>query len=133
MYGGGAINSRLIVDRSWNFSVPNPSEATVKRANALCDVYLLAGRLRIPELEEDVLEQLKSYLSAAPKAITPRLVDYIYDKTSEISPLRKLFVTSLARSFRLSSGAPTRDFQHLFRRYPEFAVALVDEAFGRKI
>lgn len=95
MYGGGAINSRLIAERSWSFSVPDPSEAAVKKANALCDIYLLASRLRMPELETDVVKQLDKYLSDTPEAITPKLVDYIYDKTPEISPLRKLFVKSL--------------------------------------
>jgi len=131
MLAGGALNSRVIAGRFWNMSSLSPSDAADSMASALCDVYLMASRLLIPELEADVLEQLKSLFSTAHAAMTPKLADRIFDKTTEISPLRKLLVVSLARSFRLPSGTPTRDFRHVFKRFPEFAMAMIDAGFGR--
>jgi len=131
MLSGGALNSWVIAERSWNFALQSPSEAADSMGSALCDIYLMATRLRMPELETDALAQLKRLFAGIQAVMTPKLAERIHDKTPENSPLRKLFVTSLARSFRLGSGAPTRDFQHVFKRYPEFAVAMVDAGFGR--
>jgi hypothetical protein len=69
--------------------------------SALCDIFLIASRLLIPELDADALAQLKKLFSTAHAAMAPKLVDRIFDKTTENSPLRKLLVTSLARSFWL--------------------------------
>ncbi len=131
MWGGGALNSRAIAERSWNMSLLSPSDAAESMGSALCDLYFVASRLLIPELKADVLKQLKNLFSTAHAAMTPGLAERIFDKTTEISPLRKLLVMSLARSFRLPSGTPTRDFRHVFKRFPEFAMAMIDAGFGR--
>ncbi len=112
-------------------SLLSPSDAAESMGSALCDLYFVASRLLIPELKADVLKQLKNLFSTAHAAMTPSLAERIFDKTTEISPLRKLLVMSLARSFRLPSGTPTRDFRHVFKRFPEFAMAMIDAGFGR--
>jgi len=67
--------------------------------SALYEIYLIASRLLIPELEADALAQLKKLFSTAHAAMTPKLVYRIFDKTTENSPLRKLLVASLMRLF----------------------------------
>jgi len=130
-WGGGALNSRVIAERFWKSSSQSPSEAADSMGRALCDIYLMAGRLLIAELQTDALAQLKKLFVAAHEVMTPKMVEMIYDKTPDNSPLRKLLVASLARAWRLRWGAPTRDYQHVFKRFPEFAVAMVDAGFGR--
>lgn len=131
MLAGGALDSRVIAERFWKMPSQSPADAADSMGSALCDIYFMASRLLIPELEADVLKQLKNLFSTAHAVITPMLADRIFDKTTEISPLRKLLVVSLARSFRRPSGPPTRDFRHVFKRFPEFAMAMIDAAFRR--
>lgn len=130
MWGGGALDSRHVAERSWNLFLRSETYAADSMVNALWDMYLMASRLRIRDLETDVLKQLKRIFSTAHAVMTPKLVDRILDKTQENSPLRKVLVTSLARSFRLPTGTPPRDFQHVFKRYPEFAMAMINAGFG---
>jgi len=131
MLGGGALNSRVVAERFWKSSSQSPAEAADSMGRALCDIYFMAGRLLIAELQTDALAQLKKHFAAAHGVMTPQMVEMIYDKTPDNSPLRKLLVASLARAWRLRWGAPTRDYQHVFKRFPEFAVAMVDAGFGR--
>jgi hypothetical protein len=65
--------------------------------SALCDIYLIASRLLIPELEADAPAQLTWDFGTTRAVMTPKLVDRIFDKTFENSTLRKLLVTSLVR------------------------------------
>lgn len=131
MLAGGALNSRDIAESFWKMSSHSPAEAADSMGSALCDIYFLASRLLIPELEADVLKQLKSLFNTAHAVTTPMLAERILDKTIEISPLRKVLVVSLARSFRRPSGPVPRDFRHIFRRFPEFAMAMIEAGFGR--
>jgi len=65
--------------------------------------------IAIFELEEasstmtGALAKLKNLVDTVYAVMTPKMVDRIYDKRLDNSSLRKLLVTSLARSFRLRS------------------------------
>lgn len=129
MWGGGALDSRDVAERSWNLFLRSDDYAADSMVNALWDMYLMASRLRILDLMKDVVKQLKQISGITHEVITPKLADRILDNTQENSPLRKVLVMSLARSFRLRKGTRPRDFQHVFKRFPEFAMAMIDAGF----
>ena len=87
----------LIAERSWIISSQSPSDAADSMGSALCDIYLIASRLLLPELGADALAHLKKLFSTVYAAMAPKLAYRIFDKTTENSPLRKLLVASLMR------------------------------------
>lgn len=90
----------------WLYSSSLPVPREEADLGVLFDLYLMAEKLQIPSLVQDVLQFVREWYKYSNSYPGLRRVQYIYANTEDGSPMRHMLVHSVARLMVLEKGIP---------------------------
>ncbi|KZF20645.1 hypothetical protein L228DRAFT_269944 [Xylona heveae TC161] len=90
----------------WLYSGILPVPEKEQDLAALFEVYLMGEKWSIDRLKETVVETVRTFYHSTGTYPGLRRVQYIYANTADGSPMRQLFVESIARFLTLSEEIP---------------------------
>lgn len=108
----------------WLYSTSLPVPREEADLGVLFDLYLLAEKLQIPSLIQDVLQVVREWYKYSDSYPGLRRVQYIYANTEEGSPMRHMLVHSVARLMVLENGIP-QHWNKALRKNGQLAVDII--------
>ena len=87
----------------------------------MLDVYLLAEKLQMAKLSEDIVETVRTFYHSTSAYPSLRRVQYVYENTDEDNPMREMMVGSVARFLTLGESIP-KHWDTALRRNGQLAV-----------
>lgn len=108
----------------WLYSRAIPSPTEEKDVGPLLELYLLAQKLEIEKLSEDVVETVRHFYHSNNSYPGLRRVQYIYAETEEDNAMREMLVGSVARYLTLADKIPAH-WEKALRRNGKLAVDII--------
>ncbi|KAF2731399.1 hypothetical protein EJ04DRAFT_10233 [Polyplosphaeria fusca] len=106
----------------YSYSLPVPREES--DLGVQFDLYLLAEKLEIPRLIQDVLANVREWYKYSDSYPGLRRVQYIYANTEDGSPMRHMLVHAVARLMVLEKGIP-KHWDKALRKNGQLAVDII--------
>ncbi|KAF2463612.1 uncharacterized protein BDR25DRAFT_272762 [Lindgomyces ingoldianus] len=106
----------------YSSSLPTPHEEA--DLGILFDLYLMAEKLQISALVQDVLQVVREWYKYSDTYPGLRRVQYIYANTEDGSPMRHMLVHSVARLLVLEDGIP-KHWDKALRKNGQLAVDII--------
>lgn len=108
----------------WLYSSTLPIPREEPDIAVLFDLYLLAEKLQIPSLIQDILQVTREWYKFSDTYPGLRRVQYIYYNTEEGSPMRHMLVHSVARMLVLEKGIP-KHWDNALKKNGQLAVDMI--------
>lgn len=108
----------------WLYATSLPVPREEADLGVLFDLYLLAEKLQIPALVQDVLQVVREWYKFSDTYPGLRRVQYVYANTEEGSPMRHMLVHSVARLMVLEKGIP-QHWDKALRKNGQLAVDII--------
>ena len=114
---------RLFVGWLYSAAIPVPKEE--KELGALFDLYLMAEKWEIRALIIDVLETVRRYYHDSDTWPGLRRVQYVYSNTEDVSPMRQLLVSCVARMLVIGGQDMPGHWEKALRKNGQLAVDII--------
>lgn len=108
----------------WLYSRTVPSPREEKEIGPLLELYLLAQKLEIEKLSDEIVETVREFYHSNNTYPGLRRVQYIYSETEEDNAMREMMVGSVARYLTLSDKIPSH-WEKALRRNGQLAVDII--------
>jgi len=108
----------------WLYSASLPVPREESNLGLQFDLYLLAEKLEIPNLIQDILQNVREWYKYSDTYPSLRRIQYIYANTEEGSPMRHMLVHAVARQMVLEDGIP-KHWEKALKKNGELAVDII--------
>jgi hypothetical protein len=109
---------------AWLYSSSLPVPREESNLGLQFDLYLLAEKLQIPTLIQDILQNVREWYKYSDTYPSLRRIQYIYANTEDGSPMRHMLVHAVARQMVLEDGIP-KHWEKALKKNGELAVDII--------